>query len=60
MKLETYLKKNFQDVSVIGVTNPSLIVNHDGNHYVIYRQSGHIKKFVLCSGVYRYEFDEPN
>ena len=48
MKLETYLKNHFQDVTVIGVVNPSIILNHNGNHYVIYRVFHKKHRFVLC------------
>ena len=60
MKLETYLKNHFQDVTVIGVVNPSIILNHEGTSYVIYRLYHGKQRFVLCKGEQRFEFDTPS
>lgn len=60
MKIETYLKGHFSDVTVVGVVNPSIIINHNSMHYVVYRQSWKGKRFVLCAGEKRYEFDKPS
>lgn len=60
MKLETYLKNHFQDVTVIGVVNPSIILNHEGISYVIYRLYYGKHRFVLCKGEQRFEFDTPS
>ena len=58
MKIETDLQNNFPDVTVVGVVNPSVIVNHNGESYVVYRQSNKSNRFVLCHGVSRYEVNK--
>lgn len=60
MKIETYLKNHFSDVTVIWKVNPSVIFNHDGIHYVVYRQVWKGKRFILCAGEKRFEFDTPS
>ena len=59
MELIKYLKANYSDVRVIGVKNPSVIVNHNGVTYIIYRACYSAKKanYVICKGLDRFYFD---
>mgnify|MGYP001412603512 CR=1 FL=1 len=56
-KLIDYLDKNYSDVRVIGVFNPSIIITYNEKTYVIYL--GGEKRFVLCYKEERYFFNKP-
>lgn len=58
MKIETYLQNNFPDVTVVGMVNPSVIVNHDGESYVVYRMYHGKRRIIVCHGEKRYEVNK--
>lgn len=58
MKIETYLKNNFPDVTVVGVVNPSVIVNHNGESYVVYVLYHGKRIIIVCHGESRYEVEK--
>lgn len=53
-----YLKANYTDVRVIGVINPSVVVNQDDKSFVIYKTN--TNKYVICSGENRIPFEKPS
>lgn len=58
MKIETYLQNNYSDVTVIGVVNPSVIVNHNGESYVVYVLYHGKRRIIVCHGESRYEVEK--
>lgn len=58
MELIQYLKANYVDVRVIGVVNPSIIINNEGISYTVYIAVSQKKgKYVVCKGSERFYFD---
>lgn len=61
MNLTECIRQEFDDVRIIGVVNPSIIVRHGDVTFVFYENRGAgVKKYVMCCGDSRTEFDDPH
>ena len=60
MSISEYAKKNFDNVRIIGVVNPSVIVVVNGVSFTIYRVRHGNKgwNYVACQGENRHYFNE--
>lgn len=61
MNLQDYIKLKFDNVRVIGVTNPSVIVSYNDYSFLFYRNiGGGEHKYVMCYNDVRVYFDQPD
>lgn len=61
IELIEFCKSTFENVTIIGVVYPSVIVEFNNKRYVIYRAQGQEQgKYVLVSGLDRIYFESPS